>query len=86
MRFLPTFRSRRNMQTIDTNIDKLINELAPEGTKFTVVRMNDVEPMSNEAYGPFDTFDEAMKWSMNRRQDFARPSRQHYEVLPLYPR
>ena len=59
--------------TIDRQIDKLLEEHAPEGTLWVVVDNNDM----GRAYGPFDTYAEAHDWLYEGR-DFVG------SVYPLF--
>jgi hypothetical protein len=62
---------------IDTAIDELLAEHAPEGTQWVVIDAPHVMDTDvGKAHGPFDTFSEAFDWSAD--QDF------HGEVYPLF--
>ncbi len=63
---------------VDFALDKLLDEHAPEGTKWAVIDAPHVNDLSiGKAHGPFDTMREAFDWEAE--QDF------HGEIYPLFP-
>lgn len=65
------------LEHIDTALDALLAEHAPQGTKWVVIDAPHVNDLTiGKAHGPFDTFSEAHDWEA--KQDF------HGEVYPLF--
>ncbi len=65
------------LHRVDTAIDKLLAEHAPEGTQWVVIDAPHVMDTDiGKAHGPFATFSEAFDWEAD--QDFKG------EVYPLF--
>lgn len=63
--------------TIDRQIDKLLDDHAPEGTAWVVVDM--VTEGYGKAHGPFDSFTEGWEWLHMESTGIERG-----QVLPLF--